>query len=142
MSEPAGQIRTEIPGGDDGSPSLTVISAGRDVEQGARSMLILAEGLFRLDVVPYDDMVHMILRNLSLHSTIELRLDDIGGSTSSPSGSRQVTAISTGRFGGEVVLGGDARDERVVAKLIVGSVCHVERGMTSFTAQATLLAEA
>ncbi len=29
--------------------------------------------------------------------------------------------------------------EEVVAKVIVGSVCHLDRGLTTFTGQATLL---
>jgi hypothetical protein len=138
MSDPAGQITTRIPADGEGGAGLTVISAGREIEQGSRSMLILAEGLFRLDVVPEDDMVHTLVRNLSPHSRIELRLDDIGGTTTTPEGSEKAEAISTGRFGGEVVLTEDDGEEWDVARLVVGSVCHVERGLTSFTAQATL----
>ena len=37
------------------------------------------------------------------------------------------------------MLVGEDGEERAVAKLLVGSVCHLERGLTSFTAQATLL---
>ena len=65
MNEPHGQVRTEVPAAEEGAAPVTVISAGRDVEQGARSMLILAEGLFRLDVIPHDDSLQTILRNLS-----------------------------------------------------------------------------
>lgn len=45
----------------------------------------------------------------------------------------------TSRFGGELVLIGDDGAERAVARILVGSVCHLDRGVTSFTAQATLL---
>ena len=62
MSEPFGQVRTEVPAQGEGGSPVTVISAGREVEQGARSMLVLAEGLFRLDVVPQDDMVQTVIR--------------------------------------------------------------------------------
>ena len=54
-------------------------------------------------------------------------------------GLRSSPPQSTGRFGGEVILVGEDGSERAVAKILVGSVCHLERGVTSFTAQATLL---
>jgi hypothetical protein len=137
MSEPPGQIRTEVPA-EEGAAPLTVISAGRDVEQGARSMLILAESLFRLDVIPHDDSLQTILRNLSPEPHAELRFHEIGGEARVLGSPEEATFPSTGRFGAEVVLIGAARVERVVAKILVGSVCHLERGLTSFTAQATL----
>jgi hypothetical protein len=116
-----------------------VISGSRDVEQGARSMLILAEGRFRLDVVPHDDTVQTIVRNLSPEPAIELRLSPVGGASYQLDDKRGLVMPSTSRFGGEVVLIGEDGTERAVAKLLVGSVCHLERGLTSFTAQATLL---
>lgn len=118
---------------------MTVISAGREVEQGARSMLILAEGLFRFDVVPYDDSVKTILRNLSAEPEAEIRYGSVGGGAQALGEAPGLTAPATSRFGGEVVLIGEDGNERTVAQLLVGSVCHLERGVTSFTAQATLL---
>jgi hypothetical protein len=50
-----------------------------------------------------------------------------------------VGSRSTTRFGGEIVLFGEDGEERAVARVLVGSVCHLDRGVTSFTAQATLL---
>ena len=134
MAEPPGQLRTEVSPADGGSPT-TAISSGREVEQGARSMLILAEGLFRLDVVPHDDTIQTILRNLSPEPRAEFRFRDVGGSAHA----HGVDPPSTGRFGGEIVLVGEDGSERTVARILVGSVCHLERGLTSFTAQATLL---
>jgi hypothetical protein len=135
MKEPAGQLRTQVPAADGSEEPRTVISAARDVEQGARSMLILAEGLFRLDVVPQDDSIQTILRNLSDRPRAEFRSFAVGG------GSRAtgVEPSSTGRFGGDVVLVGEDGGEKTVAKVLVGSVCHLDRGLTAFTAQATLL---
>jgi hypothetical protein len=99
-------------------------------------MLLLAEGLFRLDVVPYDDSVQTVVRSLVPGTRAELRFREVGGAaTASGTG----PPPSTGRFGGDVVLVGEDGDERVVAKLLAGSVCHIERGRTEFTAQATLL---
>jgi hypothetical protein len=140
MSEPSGQLRTEIPARkDDGSP-LAVISAGRDVELGARSMLVLAEGLFRLDVIPHEDTIQTLVRSLSPEARAEFRSDDVGGASWAFGDSEETVPRSTGRFGGDVVLIGEDGGERTVARVLVGSVCHLERGMTSFTAQATLLA--
>jgi hypothetical protein len=134
-SEPQGQLRTEVRAGEgDGSPT-TVISSGREVEQGARSVLLLAEGLFRLDVVPEDDTIQTILRNLSPQSRAEFRFRPVGGGVHSS----ETAPRSTGRFGGEVVLVGEDGSERAVASILVGSVCHLERGVTSFTGQARLL---
>jgi len=139
MRQPPGQTTTEIPAPDQEVGGRTLISASREVEQGARSMLILAEGLFRLDVVPHDDTVQTIVRNLSTAAAIELRLSPIGGGSYAAGDGQEVVVPATTRFGGEVVLIGRDGSERAVARILVGSVCHLERGLTSFTAQATLL---
>jgi hypothetical protein len=140
VSEPAGHLRTEIPAREPGEPTRTVISAGRDVELGARSMLILAEGLFRLDVVPHEDTIQTIVRPLGAERKADLRSVEVGGATRTGGVPGEVAPQSTGRFGGEVILvDGEDGSERAVAKVLVGSVCHLERGVTSFTAQATLL---
>ena len=128
MSDPPGQLTT-----------VAAISAGREVELGARSMLILAEGLFRLDVVPSADTIQTIVRSLSNEPRAELRSADVGGETRVLGGPGNVVATSTGRFGGEVVLLAEDGSERTVARVLVGSVCHLDRGVTNFTAQATLL---
>jgi hypothetical protein len=139
MSEPSGQLRTEIPAREDGGSPLTVISAGRDVELGARSMLVLAEGLFRLDVIPHEDTIQTHVRSLSPEARAEFRSDDdVGGASWAFGGTEEIVPRSTGRFGGEIVLIGEDGGERTVARVLVGSVCHLERGMTSLTAQATL----
>lgn len=138
MSEPAGQTRSEIPATQPGADPVVVLSAARDVEQGARSMLLLVEGLFRLDVIPHDDMVQTIVRNLSAAARAELRFRPVGGAASVLGGPGEIAIGSTGRFGGDVVLVEDDGREQAVARVLVGSVCHPERGLTSFTAQATL----
>jgi len=128
VSDPPGQLTT-----------AAAISAGREVELGARSMLILAEGLFRLDVIPSADTIQTMVRSLSGEPQAELRSVDVGGETRVLGGPGDVVATSTGRFGGEVVLVAEDGSERAVARVLVGSVCHLDRGMTTFTAQATLL---
>jgi hypothetical protein len=139
MSQPPGQTRTTVPASRPGQAARVLISASREVEQGARSMLILAEGLFRLDVVPHDDTVQTIVRDLSAAPRIELRLKPIGGGFYPLGDAREALVPATARFGGEVVVTGVDEEERRLARILVGSVCHLDRGVTSFTAQATLL---
>jgi hypothetical protein len=138
MRQPPGQLRTEIPAQEVGS-SQTVISAGREVELGARSMLVLAEGLFRLDVIPHPDTIQTILRSLTSEPGAELRSRPVGGETRAFGRPGEIVPRSTGRFGGEVVLIAEDGAARAVARVLVGSICDLERGLTSFTAQATLL---
>jgi hypothetical protein len=128
MSDPPGQLTT-----------AAAISAGREVELGARSMLILAEGLFRLDVIPSADTIQTIVRSLADEPQAELRSFDVGGETRVSGGPGDVVPTSTGRFAGEVLLVAEDGSERSVAKVLVGSVCDLDRGVTTFTAQATLL---
>ena len=139
MSEPAGHLRSEVTAPESEGSTRTVISAGRDVELGARSMLILAEGLFRLDVVPHEDTIQTIVRSLAAECRAELHSVDVGGETRTGGVPGEIAPQSTGRFGGEVVLIGEDGSERAVARVLVGSVCHLDRGVTTFTAQATLL---
>ncbi len=136
---PAGQVVTEIPPSGEGATPLTVISAGREVELGTRSMLLLAEGLFRFDVVPHEDSIKTILRNLSTEPVAHVRYGPVGGGATVLGDGGELAVSSTSRFGGEVIQVRADGSERAVAKLLVGSVCHLDRGVTSFTAQATLL---
>jgi hypothetical protein len=138
MKQPPGQTRSQMPSPERGQAPVTIISAAREVEQGARSMLLLVEGMFRLDVIPHDDTIQTLVRGLSGEADAQLRSKPIGGGGIA-GGAPGEDARSTGRFGGEVVLIGSDGSERAVARLLVGSVCHLERGVTSFTAQATLL---
>jgi len=139
VREPAGHLRTEVRAREPGDSARTVISAGREVELGARSMLILVEGQFRLDVVPHEDTIQTVIRCLGPEPRAELRGGDVGGKTVFLDGPDAIEPRSTGNFGGEIVLIGDDGSEHPVARILVGSVCHLERGVTSFTAQAELL---
>lgn len=135
--EPYGQVRTEVPPREEGGTARTVISSGRTVELDARSMLLLAEGLFRLDVIPHDDTVQTLVRSLAAEPHAELRsTGEVGGESRS---SGDAAPRSTTRFGGEIVLVGEDGEERTVARVLVGSICDLDRGASNFTAQATLL---
>lgn len=135
--EPHGQMRSEIPAREEAGPPRTVISAGRDVELGARSMLVLADGLFRLDVVPHPDTIQALVRSLAHEPHAELRSDgEVGGGVVSAG---DVAPQSSGRFRADIVLIAEDGAEREVARVLVSSVCHLERGLASFAAQAELL---
>ena len=101
-------------------------------------MLLLAEGLFRLDVVPQEDTIQTVLRSLAPGNRAQMRSIEVGGETRALGGA-EISPRSTGRFGGEVLLVAEDGSERAVARFMVGSACHLERGVTSFTAQARLL---
>ena len=58
-----GQLASEIETGD-GTPGL-VVSASKELEPNARAALLLADGLFRLDVAVAGDTIRTIVRNLS-----------------------------------------------------------------------------
>jgi hypothetical protein len=45
--------------------ACVVVSASKELEPGARAMLLLAEGLFRLDVIVAEDTLRTVLRDLS-----------------------------------------------------------------------------
>jgi hypothetical protein len=57
--EIAGQVRTELADGG------LVLSCAKAVEDGARAALLVAPGLFRLDVSPIEDTLSIGIRNLS-----------------------------------------------------------------------------
>ena len=80
-----------------------------------------------------------MVRSLASEPGAELRSGDIGGEVRAFGPPGEIVPRSTGRFGGEIVLIGEDGSERPVARVVVGSVCHLERGLTSFTGQATLL---
>lgn len=62
MAEPAelaGQLRSQLPGG------VIALSCSKSIEEGARAALLLAPGLFRLDITPREDTLQIQVRNLS-----------------------------------------------------------------------------
>ena len=59
MDEPAGQLSSPLAGGG------LALSAAKPIEEGARAALLLAPGLFRLDVCPREDTLKLQVRNLS-----------------------------------------------------------------------------
>lgn len=97
-------------------------------------MLVLAEGLFRLDVVVSGDTLRTVVRNLS-------------------SGELEMAGTNADYSGGSIVLGGAAEYEpaqtsvefalgaggdRVVVKVLIGILHFAERGTVRVTGQAVI----
>lgn len=59
MPELAGQLTTTLHGGG------LALSCSKPIEEGARAALLLAPGLFRLDITPREDTLKLQVRNLS-----------------------------------------------------------------------------
>ena len=59
MAEVAGQLTSRLDGGG------LALSCAKPIEEGARAALLLAPGLFRLDISPREDTLKIQVRNLS-----------------------------------------------------------------------------
>jgi hypothetical protein len=59
MDELAGQLTSSLAGGG------LALSCAKPIEEGARAALLLAPGLFRLDISPREDTLKIQVRNLS-----------------------------------------------------------------------------
>lgn len=108
------------------------LSATKEIEPGARAMLLLADGLFRLDIVHADDTMRIIVRNLS-NGELETR-SGLGG------------------YPGEHIVFGDAEryrpsharvefslgeaEDRVFVQVDIGTLHVLDRGTVRLTAQA------
>jgi hypothetical protein len=126
----AHQLSGELPP-QDGRRGL-VLSASKEIEPGARAMLLLAESLFRLDVVLRDDTIGIIVRNLS-SGELEIRssLGDYEG------GSIAVTDVDAYRPGRSSVAFALGRGEdRVTVTVQLGTLRFAERGTMQVTGQA------
>ena len=109
-----------------------MLSASKEIEPGARAMLLLAEGLFRLDVVIGDDTIRTVVRNLSTGKleppvgsgyAIPTTLATPGAARYKPSGTRFAFALG-------------ARADRVGAEVTIALLRFAERGTVQVTAQA------
>jgi hypothetical protein len=111
-----------------------VISATKELENGTRAMLLLAEGWFRLDVVISDDTLRAIVRNLS---GAELDLEggkggDLGVALESGDAAvyeprRSTMALRLGRG-----------EDQIVAMISIATLRFAHRGTVRVTAQAVV----
>jgi hypothetical protein len=111
-----------------------VISASKELEPGARAMLILAEGLFRLDVVVQGDTLRTVVRNLSPG---EAQMSDSpGGAPGISIGAGEIAAYEPGHAGISFALGEGV--DRVAVETTIATLRFAERGTIRVTAQAII----
>lgn len=123
---PEGQIEQPLPDG------RRLVSAVRVVEDGARSVLLLAPGLFRIDATPGVDMFRVTVRPL-----------DPGIAVSSESAGRPAAQLLSSGVDvldlplvGTAALTVHAGDE--VHRLQVGTLRDAARATTTLTVQAVV----
>ena len=124
------QLAGELP--PSGGQRGLVLSGTKQLEPGARAMLLLAEGLFRLDVVLRDDTIKTVVRNLS-SGELETQIDhDVHG----PIGiaTEEAERYLPGRTRLDFAL--VERAERVTVEVLIATLRFVERGTVQVTAQA------
>jgi hypothetical protein len=123
------QLEAELPAS--GNRRGLVLSASKEVEPGARAMLLLAEGLFRLDAAITGDTLRTVVRNLSAG---ELDLDNAPGEGGLNVAFGEVAAYEPSRTELRFSLG--TGDDRVSVKVTIATLKLAERGTIRITAQA------
>jgi hypothetical protein len=126
------QLAGELP--PSGGQRGLVLSGTKQLEPGARAMLLLAEGLFRLDIVLSDDTIKTVVRNLS-SGELKTHIDhDAHG----PIGiaTEEAESYMPGRTRLDFAL--VERAERVTVEVLIATLRFVERGTVQVTAQAII----
>ena len=104
----------------------------KEIEPGARVMLLLADGLFRFDVVIRDDTIQTIVRNLS---TGALHMErDPGRGDAIAIATEEAAPFTPGSARVEFALGDGA--DRVTVDVVLGTLRFADRGTVRITAQA------
>jgi hypothetical protein len=111
-----------------------VLSAAKEIEPGARAMLLLAEGLFRLDVVVAEDTLRTVLRNLS-DGVIETQTT-LGTVTGEGILFGDAASYEPGRAGLGFTIGTGA--DAVWVRAMIATVRFADRGTVQVGAQAIL----
>jgi hypothetical protein len=107
------------------------MSASKEIEPGARAMLLLATGLFRLDVSISGDTLRSIVRNLSPG---QLSMSGRGGDPPAAFGCGDVAAYAPGQAKVEFALG--EGEDRVEVEALIGTLKPPGRGVLRVSAQA------
>jgi hypothetical protein len=109
-----------------------VLSASKELEPGARAMLLLADGLFRLDVAVSADSLRAIVRNLS-SAVVEMRGGQgrAGGAVTSFG---EVATNNPGRTQMGFTIG--PAGDRLIVKVTLATLWFSERGTVRVSAQA------
>jgi hypothetical protein len=111
-----------------------VLSISKELEPGARAMLLLASGLFRLDVAISPDTMRTVVRNLS-SGELEIKSHSGYGQPGSLA-SIETVAYRPSSSGLSFALGRD--DDRVTVDVLIGLLRFLHRGTVRVTAQARI----
>lgn len=123
------QLEAELPA--NGDRRGLVLSASKELEPGARAMLLLADRLFRLDVALSGDTLRTVVRNLS-SGELELSREQREGGPSVAFGEIAAYEPSRTELGFSLGTGSD----RVSVEATIATLKFAERGMIRVTAQA------
>jgi hypothetical protein len=111
-----------------------VLSDSREIELGARAMMLLADGLFRFDVALLGDSLRTMVRNLS-EGELEIE-DGLHGEAEPHLAIGDVTPYQPGQGRVRFALG-TGRD-RVAVDVLIGVLRHADRGSARITTQAVI----
>lgn len=114
----------------DGGRGL-VLSASKDLEPGARAMLLMADGLFRLDVLVVGDSLQTFVRNLT-NAELAFR-SDVGGSAGGTVTLGGAAAYAPGRADLGFTLG--RGEDRVMTRVTISTLRFADRGTIRVSAQ-------
>lgn len=109
-----------------------LLSASKEVEPGARAMLLLAEGLFRLDVVLLADTLRIIVRNLST-GQLEIK-DGVHPELARQLAFSDMEIYQPGQGRITFALGRGA--DRIAVDATIATLSFVDRGTVRITGQA------
>ena len=132
------QLVTTLPAGD-GRGERLHISIAKQVEEGARAMLISIPGVLRLDVVPGEDMLRMVVRSLGSETLMFTPTAGAGHTEVQLRGDHEISLTPIGRFDARIAVGD--RNGPELARVQIGSIRHPDQGVIAFTAQAIVDAE-
>lgn len=122
------QLANEFVAADGGRALL--LSSSKDIEPGARAMLLHADGLFRLDVMVRGDSLQTFLRNLT-EGALDIRAG-VGESRGTVT-LGDAAAYAPGRADLGFTLG--AGDDRVMTRVMIATLRFADRGTVRVTAQ-------
>lgn len=108
-----------------------MLTASKEIEPGFRAMLLLAEGLFRLDVTVEGDTLRTIVRNLSMG---QLRMHRSSGYPGPGIGFGDIEAYQPSQARVEFTLGEGA--DSVDVEATIGTLKFADRGTIKVSAQA------
>jgi hypothetical protein len=123
------QLANEFPAADGGRALL--LSASKDIEPGARAMLLHADGLFRLDVLIRGDSLQTFVRNLT-EGPLDIH-GDVGAAGVGTITLGDAAAYAPGRADLDFTLG--SGKDSVLTKVTISTLRFADRGTIRVSAQ-------